>query len=131
MNSPFFDPTSNNGAVNVQAQYNPTIFATVQDRSKFEAHLRGMTGVEYMIVDGPPDDKQFASPIWVIRRQERRKRPGDEDQITVLGTYYIIGENVYQAPSVERVLSSKLMSITNCLSNFLDVATTLPLFSPA
>lgn len=131
MNSPFFDPQSNNGAVNVQAQYNPVMFATVQDRSKFEAHLKGMTGLEYMVVDSPTDLKQGESPIWVIRKQERRKRAKSEDQITVLGTYYVIGENVYQAPSVESILSSKLMSITNCLSGFLSVATTLPLFSPA
>lgn len=131
MNSPFFDHTSNNGTVNNQANYNPNLWNILQDRQRFEAHLRGMTGVEYMVADGPTDEQQLEKPTWVIRKQERKKRAGQADEITLLATYYVVGENISQAPSVEKVLSGRLMSLTKCMSEFLDVATTLPLFTSA
>ena len=56
-------------------------------------------------------DQGGDSGIWVIRKQDRRKGDGTNDNVTILGTYFIIGENVYQAPSVRDIISSKMVGI--------------------
>lgn len=48
--------------------------------------------------------------VWVIRKQTRRKRPGQEDEITVHSTYFVMGENIYMAPAVGDVIGSRLVS---------------------
>lgn len=109
MISPFFDPTSNNGALDTQARYQANLYAVMADRHLLEARLRSMSGMEFMVVEQPPDGKEMENPIWVINKQDRQKRQGQEDEVTVLGTYYVVGENVWQAPSVENVLMTKLV----------------------
>ncbi len=47
---------------------------------------------------------------WVIRKQMRRKRQGYEDEITVLSTYFVVGENIYMSPTVGNLLASRLVS---------------------
>ena len=49
------------------------------------------------------------SKVWVIRKQQRRKKVGAEDEITALSSYFVIGENVYMAPTVGSILSSRLV----------------------
>lgn len=51
--------------------------------------------------------------VWVIRKQNRRKslNPNEEDEITVLATYFVVGLNVYMAPSVGDILSTRLVSL--------------------
>lgn len=133
MNSPFFDHTSNNGVINDQAKYNPNMHNVLQDRKNWEEYIRGMSGNEYMIIDGPKDEQQAEKPVWVIRKQNRQKAkaPDQQDQVSVLETYYVVGANVYRAPSVQKVLSGRLMSLTKCMEEFLDTASSLPLFTPA
>jgi mediator of RNA polymerase II transcription subunit 6 len=53
----------------------------------------------------------------VIRKQTRRKRPGEEDEITVHNTYYIVGENIYMAPTMADILSNRMVSIWPCASS--------------
>jgi MED6 mediator sub complex component len=48
--------------------------------------------------------------VWVIRKQTRRKRAGQEDEITVHSTYFVMGENIYMAPAVGDVIGSRLVS---------------------
>ena len=70
--------------------------------------------------------------VWVVRKQERSKRaqPRD-DELTTLGTYYITGQNVYQAPSVYDVVGNQLLSAMTSLSKFVEQAAPLPRFEPA
>ncbi len=119
MNSPFFDPTSNNGALRTQAIYQPNLNSILFNRHQLEARLRTMSGIEYMVVEEPPDGKEAENPVWVIRKQERRKKPqGQEDELLVLATYFVVGENIWQAHSVESILRSNLVSILHLTGYF-------------
>ncbi|KAF8862070.1 mediator of RNA polymeras-like protein II transcription subunit 6 [Acephala macrosclerotiorum] len=130
--SPFFDPTSNNNIIATQAQFNPGLIAVVQTRAAFEAHLRTMSGLEYMISEQPAEMTPGAGTgVWVIRKQTRRKRHPQEDEITVHATYFVVGENIYMAPTVADVLGSRMLSIMSSLNNFMSSAGKLPSFSPA
>ncbi|EON61533.1 hypothetical protein W97_00748 [Coniosporium apollinis CBS 100218] len=131
--SPFMDPTSNNRVLMVQAQSNQDTWNRIIDYQRFEATLRGMQGIEY-VVTGTPQQLNAQGEdtgIWVIRKQNRRKRPGAQDEVTTLGTYYIVGENIYQAPSVGDVLNHRLLTSTTAFSKFVSLASSLPLFTPA
>ena len=110
--SPFFDPTSNNNIISSQAQYNPALMNVVATRGAFEAHLRTMTGLEFMISEQPAEMTPGAGTgVWVIRKQTRKKRQGEEDEITVHSTYFIVGENIYMAPTLADVLGSRMVSM--------------------
>ena len=103
--SDFFDKTSNNWALFMSGQ------EWVGNRDVFETRLRAMQGLEYMVVAEPerrPDGSDTG--VYVVRKQHRRKRPGHDDDITVLASYYIIGEHIYQAGSLEDVVGSKIVS---------------------
>lgn len=83
------------------------------DRVKFEERLREIPGVEYVIV-GEPQKVEDATlgpdtGIWVIHKQDRIKTRGRKDEVVLLATYYIIGENMYQAPSVYDVVGNRLV----------------------
>lgn len=75
-----------------------------------------MNGVEYLIVGEPQKETDPTlgpdTGVWVIRKQDRRKRAGRDDEVTVLGTYYLIGENMYQAPSIYDVVGNHLVRTT-------------------
>ncbi|KAF2454384.1 MED6 mediator sub complex component-domain-containing protein [Lineolata rhizophorae] len=132
MESPFFDRTSNNWAIRSQAQFNESMQHLLASREAFETRLREMPGLEFMVVAEPQPAPGGDNGIWIIRKQQRRKRgPGLDDRITVLGTYFVIGENIYQAPSTEDVIGSKILSAATALTKFLSTASSLPLFSPA
>ena len=70
-----------------------------------------MAGLEYLVVGDPSNNgtKIENSGVWVIRKQNRRKRQGLEDEITPMNSYFVIGENVYMAPSVANVLQSRMV----------------------
>jgi mediator of RNA polymerase II transcription subunit 6 len=105
------------------------------NRQAFETRLKQMNGVEYLIVGEPqPNTDPSLGPdtgIWVIRKQDRRKRPPQADEITVLATYYMVGENMYQAPSVYDIVGNHLLSAMNSLTKFTQAAAPLPLYTPA
>ncbi|KAL1306398.1 hypothetical protein AAFC00_005105 [Neodothiora populina] len=132
--SPFFDHTSKNGLLWEQAQNDMRTWEICNKREAFETRLKSMNGVEYMIVGEPQkveDAEVVDTGIWVIRKQERRKRTPREDDITVLGTYYIVGENMYQAPSVSDIIGNHMLSAMNSLSKLAELAEPLPIFTPA
>ncbi|KAI4124323.1 MAG: hypothetical protein LQ347_005782 [Umbilicaria vellea] len=108
--SPFFDGTSNNAALTTQATYNPNMLYLIQTRDAFEGRLRTMAGLEFMVAHDPSNNGQQHenSGVWVIRKQNRRKRTGYEDEVTVLSSYFVIGENIYMAPSVGNVIGSRM-----------------------
>lgn len=105
--SPFHDPTSNNATLTTQANYNPSLVKYVETREAFEGQLRTMSGLEFMVAFEPQREGE-----WVIRKQNRRKRHGMEDEVTVLGTYFIIGETIYTAPTAGDVIASRLVRRT-------------------
>lgn len=127
--SPFFDATSNNATITTQAFHNPALYYLLQTREAFEGRLRTMQGLEFMVVHDPSDNgaKLENSGVWVIRKQNRRKRPGAEDEITPVSSYYVVGENIYMASSLGNVLGARLVSgvaifcsvstLTNCCSS--------------
>ncbi|KAF2156232.1 MED6-domain-containing protein [Myriangium duriaei CBS 260.36] len=134
--SPFFDHTSKNGVLWGQALNDAQTLALYSDRQRLEQTLRQRPGTEYMIVGEPqPVEDQTYGPdtgVWVIRKQERTKRPSPrDDELTTLGTYYITGVNAYQAPSVYDVVGNHLLSAMTSLSKFMDHAAPLPVYSPA
>lgn len=131
--SPFIDPTSNNRVLMVQAQSNQDTWNRIIDYQRFEATLRGMQGIEYIVTGTPQqlNEQGDDSGVWVIRKQNRRKRAGVQDEVTTLGTYYIVGENIYQAPSVGGILNHRLLTSMTALSKFVSLASSLPLFTPS
>ena len=72
-----------------------------------------MSGLEFMVAHDPSNNGQQPenSGVFVIRKQNRRKRPGLEDEVTALSSYFVIGENIYMAPSVGNVIGSRMVSI--------------------
>lgn len=72
-----------------------------------------MQGLEFMVTQDPSenDTKQIHSGVWVIRKQMRRKRPSQADEIIPLQSYFIVAETIYAAPSVESVLKGRLVSL--------------------
>ena len=84
----------------------------VATREAFEARLRTMAGLEFVVTHDPSEGGQNVnnSGVWVIRKQSRRKRPGLDDEITTLSSYFVVGESVYMAPSVGNILGGRLVS---------------------
>lgn len=131
--SPFFDATSNNATLTTQALYNPNMFYIIQTREAFEGRLRTMQGLEFMVTHDPSenDTKPEHSGVWVIRKQNRRKRQGAQDEVTGISSYYVVGENIYMAPSLGNILGSRLLSTVTSLTKLLSTASSLPSFTPS
>ncbi|RAK94872.1 mediator complex subunit MED6 [Aspergillus ibericus CBS 121593] len=137
--SPFFDPTSNNASLAIQANYNEAFRHFVETREAFEGRLKTMQGLEFVVSYDPiqaaaQPDGRFAhdpSNIWVIRKQNRRKRAGQEDEVVVLSTYFIVGDCTYMAPSVASVVGNRILSAVTSLTSLLKTASTLPTFTPS
>ncbi|KAL8666113.1 MAG: hypothetical protein Q9168_007550 [Polycauliona sp. 1 TL-2023] len=131
--SPFFDATSNNATITTQATHNPAQFYLIQTREAFEARLRTMQGLEFMVAHDPSNNgaKLDNSGVWVIRKQNRRKRDGVEDEISAIKSYYVVGENIYMAPSLSNILGARLLSTAYSLNKVIGTASGLPTFTPA
>lgn len=69
-----------------------------------------MQGLEFMVVRDPTENvtKPDDGGIWVIHKQIRRKPTPDSD-VTLISSYYVIGENIYMAPSLGRILEARLV----------------------
>lgn len=99
-----------------------------------------MQGLEFVVAYDPlqaaaQTDTQFAhepSNVWVIRKQMRRKRAGQEDEVVVLSTFFVVGDCIYMAPSVASVVGNRIVRssfyfssvwrarLTNCISSLLS-----------
>lgn len=97
--SPFYDRTSNNQVLRMQFQFQAPP-ANIHPQRYIQDKLTEMTGIEFVIAYMREPD------FWVIRKQNRT---GPESTITEQD-FYIIGANVYQAPKVYDLLSSRLLS---------------------
>ncbi|KAJ5921512.1 hypothetical protein N7466_009838 [Penicillium verhagenii] len=163
--SPFFDPTSNNASLAIQANYNEAFRNFVETREAFEGRLKTMSGLEFIVAYDPlqaaaQSDTRFAhepSNVWVIRKQNRRKRNGMDDEVVVISTYFLVGDCIYMAPSVASVVGNRIvrsccpasfklplrasrltlhsfysqLSAVTSLSRLMKTASTLPTFTPS
>merc|ERR1712093_815517 len=104
----------------------------IQTRAAFEGRLKTMSGLEFVIAEQPAEMAPgTGTGVWVIRKQTRRKRDRDEDEITIHSTYFVVGDNIYMAPTVADVLGNRTMSIISSLNKFIKKAAALPEFRPA
>jgi hypothetical protein len=78
-----------------------------------------MQGLEFVVAYDPlqaaaQTDTRFAhepSNVWVIRKQMRRKRAGQEDEVVVLATFFVVGDCIYMAPSVASVVGNRIVRL--------------------
>jgi len=120
--SPFFDKTSNNNVVFQQALHNINMAHIIGTREAFEAHLRSMSGLEYIVAQEPAETGPgMGTGVWVIRKQTRRKTNMGFEEITVHADYYIVGDHIYQAPSLADVLSARIVGLREAFRSILRV----------
>ncbi|GAB1314918.1 Mediator of RNA polymerase II transcription subunit 6 [Madurella fahalii] len=130
--SPFFDKTSNNEVVFQQGLNNPNMTQFLATRELFEGRLKTMSGLEFIVAQEPAETGPGAGTgVWVINKQTRRKRQGEEDEIIVHASYFIVGENIYMAPTLADIISSRIASISSSIAKPLPIAASVQSWSPA
>lgn len=92
-----------------------------------------MSGVEYIVHQAPAEMAPgTGTGVWVIRKQLRRKRnDGQPDDLTVYADYFVVGYNIYQAPTLADVLSSRITSMAVALSKGFPAMNSMQTWSPA
>ncbi|KAF2491413.1 hypothetical protein BU16DRAFT_584697 [Lophium mytilinum] len=127
--STFFDLASLNGTLWSQANRHYDQQHLLESRKAFEDAVKGVQsgGTQFLIVGEPESE----DGTWVMQKQLRTVQRGLPDTIEVLGTYFIIGIQIFMAPSVGDVLAAKTLNITNQMSSFFTLASSLSLFTPA
>lgn len=104
-------------------------------KKAFQANLVKRRGTSFVVLHDPLESNTFVqtpqgqvqSNIWVIRKQYRDEPYSDN--IKALAYYYIINQAIYQAPSIEKVLESRLLNVTTSLDRLLSKTAEFPLFS--
>ncbi|KAK5656126.1 hypothetical protein OQA88_4886 [Cercophora sp. LCS_1] len=130
--SPFYDKTSNNEIVFQQGLNNANLTQFLATREMFEGRLKTMSGLEFIVSQEPAETGPGAGTgVWVINKQRRQKRQGEEDEITVLESYFIVGENIYMAPSLADIISSRLAAISSSVSKILPITDNVQNWSAA
>ncbi|KAK0720008.1 mediator of RNA polymerase-like protein II transcription subunit 6 [Lasiosphaeris hirsuta] len=130
--SPFFDKTSNNEIVFQQGLNNPNMAQFLATRELFEGRLRSMSGLEFIVAQEPGESGPGAGTgVWVINKQTRRKRQGEDDEIVVHATYFIVGENIYMAPSLADIISARIATVSQTIAKILPIADGVQTWSPA
>ncbi|ROT42131.1 MED6-domain-containing protein [Sodiomyces alkalinus F11] len=125
--SPFFDRQSNNGIYVHQAQFNPQMAEKMLTREQFEGVLSQIpNGVEFRVAQAPADMVN-GTGVWVIVKQEKERGVG----ITPLAHYFVVGENVYQAPTFADIMSSRVESIAENMRKVLPAIDSVRRWSPS
>ncbi|KAI1104291.1 MED6-domain-containing protein [Jackrogersella minutella] len=129
--SPFFDRTSNNAVVFNQAFFNPNMAHILHTREAFEGRLKQMSGLEFIVAQEPAETGPgMGTGVWIINKQTRRKRE-PEDEIIVHAVYYVVGENVYMAPTLADILSFRMVTVTETLGKCFATADNARTWSPS
>ncbi|CDR45302.1 CYFA0S17e01134g1_1 [Cyberlindnera fabianii] len=116
--SPFFDRRANNQTVKMQMQFQAGI---QMDSTMIEKEMKKLTGLEYVIhLRREPD-------FWVLRKQNRLS----PDRVEPLADYFVIGANVYMAPTAKDIVSSRLLSSALSLKHAINNLQTLAQFTPS
>ena len=101
--SQFYDRTCNNEQLKMQRGAGAAAIAQL---------LEQMSGVEYVLHEAQelqPTSESSAHSLYVIRKQRREvARP---PVITVLRMYYVLDGIVYEAPTLEAVLRTRLLKL--------------------
>lgn len=130
--SPFFDRTSNNAVLVSQGNFNPNIHKILQSRETFEARLKTMAGLEFIVAQEPAETTPNAGTgVWVIHKQTRRKRKDKEDELIIHAAYYIIGDSVFMAPTMADILTYRMSTIAAGLSKTYPAADSARTWSPS
>lgn len=112
--SPFFERTSNNAVILSQAMNNMSMYHYIQTREAFEGRLKTMSGLEFIVGEEPAETGPgMGTGVWIIRKQTRRKRVNEEDEIMVHASYFVVGENIYMAPTLADILASRVVSCSH------------------
>ncbi|KAL6691551.1 MED6 mediator subfamily complex component domain-containing protein [Trichoderma pleuroticola] len=121
--SPFFERTSNNAVIMAQAMNNVAMYHYIQTREAFETRLKTMSGLEFIVGEEPAETGPgMGTGVWVIRKQTRRKRYQDDDEITVHASFFVVGENIYMAATLADILASRIMTISSAIAKALPAA---------
>ncbi|KAK3902829.1 MED6 mediator sub complex component-domain-containing protein [Staphylotrichum tortipilum] len=129
--SPFYDRTSNNEVLFQQGLNNPNVTPFLATRELFEGRLKTMSGLEFVVAQEPAETGPGAGTgVWVINKQTRRKRQG-EDEIIVHSSYFVVGENIYMAPTLADLISSRIATASSSVSKLLPAATRVQTWSPS
>ncbi|GBB91726.1 hypothetical protein RclHR1_01910010 [Rhizophagus clarus] len=90
--SPFWDNQCNNAILKMQTQYN--------DLKDLNVDLKKMKGIEFQVVH------EKAPVLWVIRKQNRLT----EWTVSPIATYYILNNNIYQAPDLYSIIGTRILT---------------------
>ncbi|GAA5982657.1 hypothetical protein JCM11641_002326 [Rhodosporidiobolus odoratus] len=116
--SPFFDKTSNNAQLRMQMMFSRGGMDGVDE----EAELRRFVGTEFVVAHASPPN------LFILHKRERTS----PTEATVLGAFYILNGNVYQAPSLFEVLNERVLTATHALSTSLESITAIkPAWTPS
>ncbi|OAA67676.1 Mediator complex, subunit Med6 [Cordyceps fumosorosea ARSEF 2679] len=130
--SPFFERTSNNAVIMSQAMNNMSMYHFIQTREAFEGRLKTMSGLEFIVGEEPAETGPgMGTGVWVIRKQTRRKRFQEADEITIHASYFVVNENIYMAPTLADILAARIMSISSSISKALPAAESARSWRPA
>lgn len=89
--------------------------------ASLERELSKLKGIEYVLACVREPD------FWIIKKQERLSN----NETTVLQDYYVIGANVYQAPTMFNIIQNRLMSTNYHLSQTIKNLHKLTQFQPS
>lgn len=89
--------------------------------ASLERELSKLKGIEYVLACVREPD------FWIIKKQERLSN----SDTTVLQDYYVIGANVYQAPTMFNIIQNRLMSTNYHLSQTIKNLRKLTQFQPS
>ncbi|EFE41370.1 hypothetical protein TRV_03882 [Trichophyton verrucosum HKI 0517] len=90
----------------------------IETREAFEGRLKNMQGLEFVVAQDPIQEAAAAvaagnapqepSNIWVIRKQNRRRQPGMQEEVQILATYFVLS-TVTSLTKVLPVASKQLL----------------------
>ncbi|KAK2019619.1 MED6 mediator sub complex component [Colletotrichum eremochloae] len=129
--SPFFDRQSNNAVITNQAMFNPALLKNLATREAFEGELDKMSGLEFRVLHAPAD-MVTGTGVWTIVKQMRQKNP-DRNRMEArpLAYYFVVGENIYQAPTLGDILSSRIESIAEAMRKVLPATDSVRKWTPS
>ena len=91
---------------------NANMYHYIQTREAFEGRLKTMSGLEFMVGEEPAETGPgMGTSVWIIRKQTRRKRYNQEDEVMLHACYFVVAENIYMAPSLSDILASRIVRL--------------------
>jgi mediator of RNA polymerase II transcription subunit 6 len=129
MNSPFFDPESNNMAVYQNMQGHPNGGQILSERASYEAELRKYNDGLQFIVAGEP--KATGQP-WLMQRQ-RKVRNDETGRVDTFneGNFYTQGTRLLMAPSMLDVVQQRLLAVSTRMQQIAELSKNMSHWSPA